>query len=362
MPVKRAGAEVQQNPIRLKNLLREAEQKLEGEGAERGAVRDLLQPAHDLLKKENTFWMQQEEGLILLLGPDEFHSYRLPFELEERVVVGPWFHMRPLARFVQHGGRFFVLTLSQGGVHLFEATRYSLREIELEGIPLSLEEALKYDDFERHVQFHTSASGQGRGRPAAIYHGQGVGTDDARDKDNILRFFRQVDNGVRDRLAEEQVPLVLAGGAHLQGIYREANHYTYLAEEGVDVNPEDLGAKELHRRALEIVAPRLLAPREEAVDDFQRLFGTGRASDDLETVVPAAYHRRVDTLFVPAHLQCWGAFSPERNAAQQHKEARQGDVDLIDEAVAHTLLNTGSVYVLQPDDMPALPVAAIFRY
>jgi len=64
-----------------------------------------------------------------------------------------------------------------------------VKEVELENTPQSLSEAFKYDDPEKQLQFHTRAPAAG-GERAAMFHGHGVGKDDA--KDNILRFFHQV--------------------------------------------------------------------------------------------------------------------------------------------------------------------------
>ncbi len=359
MPVQLVEAQVQQNPIRLKNLLREAEQRLLERDVGEAEISELLAPAQELLREENVFWLHRDVSLVLFLEPGHMHTYSLPVEVEERVVIGRRFHVRPLIRVLQHQGVFYVLALNLGGIHLYEATRFDLNEVALEDVPLWLEEALRYDDFERQIQHHTSSSRHARGKQTAVFHGQGVAGDDARVKQNILRFFRQVDNGVRNVLGSEQAPLILVGVGHLQGIYREANHYTHLIDGGIDCNPEELSASELHRRALAVASPLLNAERDEAVERYSDLSGSDRAADALKTVVPAAYHQRVDTLFVPEGVQCTGTFDPSDHAALQEDN---GGIDLIDEAVAHSLLNAGKVYVLPQNDMPARSVAAIFRY
>lgn len=360
MPVQLVEAQVQQNPIRLKNLLREAAQRLVEKGLEEAAAGELLAPAQALLEEENVFWLHQNAGLVLFFEPGQMHTYSLPLEVTARVVAGRRFHVRPLIRILQQQGLFYVLTLNLGGIHCFEATQFGLKEITLENVPVSLEEAMQYDDFERQIQHHTSSSKQGRGRQAAVFHGHGVAGDDARAKQNILRFFRQVDNGVRELLGSDQAPLILAGAGNAQGIYREANHYTHLVENGIDCNPEELSEAELLRRALEIADPLLKAGRKKAIETFRNLSGTGRTAETLEEVVPAAYNKRIDTLFVPEGIQCQGTFDPVSNRAWRHEEP--GATDLVDEALAHTLLNAGKVYVLPPEEMPAEPLAALFRY
>jgi hypothetical protein len=184
-------------------------------------------------------------------------------------------------------------------------------------------------------------------------------------KDYISRYFHRVDEGLRDLLRDEQAPLVLAGVDYLLPIYREANTYSHLMDEGIEGNPEELRAEELHEQAWAIVQPLFLATQEEAAAQYRQLAGAGseQASNNLRTVVPAAYHGQVETLFVAVGLQQWGTFDSATNAVQLHEEAEPGDEDLLDFAVVHTLLNGGDVYAVEPDKVPdEAHLAAVFRY
>ena len=61
MPTLRAGAEAQQNPIRLKNLLRSVQAKLEESGMEGAEAAGLMAPVRELVD-DPTFWQEQGEG------------------------------------------------------------------------------------------------------------------------------------------------------------------------------------------------------------------------------------------------------------------------------------------------------------
>jgi hypothetical protein len=46
-----------------------------------------------------------------------------------------------------------------------------------------------------------------------------------------------------------------------------------------------------------------------------------------------------------------------------HKKERTGDEDLLESAAIQTLVNGGTVYVVEPEKMPDTdPLAAVFRY
>lgn len=359
MPTHRAGAQIQQDSIRLKNLLREAEEKLTDGGLRGADASDLLAPVEELQENDD-FWRHQGDGLALFLAPGEFYLYRLPIELNELTVVAERFHIKPLIPIISGDGKFFVLALSQNEVRLLQGSRFSVSDIGLKRVPESLADALKYDDPERQLQLHTGTSSRA-GERSAIFHGHGVGTDDT--KNNILRYFQQINKGLHEILREEKAPLVLAGVEYLFPLYREANTYQFILDDGIAGNPEELSDPDLHARAWDIVAPHFLRKRQEAAAKYLELAGTGRASNDIESVAPAAYNKKVELIFIAQGVQQWGAFDRASNKVVLHPHAEPGDVDLVDFAAVHTFLNGGDVHTVRQDESPGGSVtAAVFRF
>jgi len=351
--------ETKQDPIRFKNLLREAEERLKGAGIRSAEAKKLLKPAKSIIK-DGLFWQYQADGLATFISSDLFYHHRLPLKFDELLVVTGRFHIKPLLPLFSPEGRFYILALSQNEVRFFQCTRYSVKEVELENFPRSLSDALKYDDPEKQLQFHTRAPTVG-GERAAMFHGHGVGKDDA--KDNILRYFHQIDDGFRPVLSQEKAPLVLAGVDYLHPIYREANSYPHLMDQGITGNPEELKGEDLHEQAWGILEPHFLKGRDEAVALYKQFAGNERASNSLKEIVPAAYEGRIETLFVAVEVQRWGVFDPDNHEVHLHPEPRSGDEDLLDFAAVHVFLNGGGVYAVTWEEMPdEPPLAAIFRY
>lgn len=360
MPTHRAGVDVQQNPIRFKNLLRESEQQLVSLGMRQVDAARLLKPGNELLGS-GVFWRQQVDGLAAFIAPDLFRHYSVPLHFEELSVVTDRFHLKPLLRLLGNDGRFYVLALSQKDLRLFECTRFGVRQVDLQDVPKSIDEALKYDDPQRQLQYHTGTQGHGAGKRAAMFHGQGVGTDDS--KSNIWRYCLMIDEGLRKVLREERAPLILAGVDYLLPIYREANSYAHLLEKGITGNPDILSAEELQAKAWEIVQPLFQKEQEEAMAKYRQLAGTGIASSDVKEIVSAAGFGRVETLFLPIGKQLWGVFDPATNEVIMHEDAQPGDQDLLDLAGIETFSNGGSVYIVEPEKIGGDQlVAAVFRY
>ena len=355
MPAEKAGAKTRENPIRFKNLIREAEEKV-ADIHETERLKDPLESAKAYID-DYDFWQHQDYGLAFFINSDGLKYYRLPHNFEETVRVGDRFYLKPLLPVLTNDNKFYLLALSQNEVRFFLGSHYNINQIKLPvDVPASLAEALKYDDPEKQQQFHTSGAGN-----SPIYHGQGVGTTD--NKDEIKRFFQQIDAGLTSVLQEEKTPLILAGVEFLLPIYHEANSYNNLLEQGVTGNPENVSTADLHQQAWSIVRPHLEAAKQSAMEQYYQLSGTGEASSQVEAIVVGAANGQVDTLFVTPDANYWGKFDRQANKAELTSETEENSIDLIDFAVTQTYLQGGNVYTVEQSVMPESQQAiAIFRY
>ena len=356
MPTHRAGAEVQQNAIRLKNLLKEAEERLVRGGLRAAEAEKFLEPVQALVKN-SPFWRQQSSGLSLFLCPDFFRTYRLPVEFQPSVVLAERFNVKPLLPLFNTDGRFYVLALSQKDVRLLVCGRYGVKETRPEGMPRNIDEVLKVDAAGRRLRSRSSSSGGTGPRGSTAW------TDDVYTKENVLRYLLQIDKTLRSVLKDERDPLIVAGVEYVFSLYRDVNTYPCLVESAIIGNPDQASAEELHAQALPVVEPWFLREQEEARVRYRQSLGTGLASNNLEEIVPAAHHGRVGYLFVEVGQEKWGTFNPQTGKAVVHNGGKKGDEDLIDLAAIQTLGAGGKVYAVQRDRMPDRePAAALFRY
>jgi hypothetical protein len=363
MPMTREPDKQDENRIRLKNLIKEARTRLTAQDANLRVadVQRLLQPAEELLENGRV-WVDDGVGLAVFLAPNFTQSYTLPLDFEELVVVGKRFHIKPLLPLFSRNNRFYILALSQNEVRLFRATPYSIDEVELETLPTSMAEVLRYEDPEKQLQHHTSrkVSGATNQRGAPVFHGHEVGSE---KKDAIRRYFREVDAGLQNLLANEEAPLVLAAVSYLIPIYRDANTYSHVLEKGIPGNPEEVKPEELQQRAWEVVQPLFAEAQSEAAERYRQLANSDQASNDVAEIVPAAYYGRVDTLFTSLNRQQWGTFNRETGEVTLHVEPGPDDRDLLDVAAVRTFLNGGTVYAVDADEIPGGAIlSALFRY
>lgn len=355
-----AASRTLQGPVRLRKMLDEVESQLLEAGLRRPDTEKLLLPARSLQETSDA-WRSQAGGLAFFLSPALVQYHQLPLRFEDLYVIARRFHTRPLAPLLTGDSRCFVLALSKNHVRLLEATRDGVKEVSLGNTPTSLAEALRYDESEKQLQFHTVSSGAPGGTRDSQYHGQGTGIDES--KNELLRFFQQIDAGLTRLLTGEQAPLVLAAVDYLHALYRDANHYPMLVSGELVGNPDLLSARTLQEQALEVVTPIFRKERSAAISVYHDRIAHGLASSNIHEIAPAACAGRVQTLFMLQGEHLWGAFDDESFTIQMEPAPTAENEDLLDLAAAQTFLHGGDVYVLTAEEMPdQTSIAAVLRF
>lgn len=360
LPTHRTGRNTEQDPIRFKNLLKEAEERLLSKGLRTPEVDEILKPAKDL-QNHPGFWRHQSDGLAVFLSPGKIHAYRLPIRFDELVVVSERFHLKPLLQYFANDGHFYILALSQNQVRLLEGTRHTIDEIPADNVPESISDALQYERYEKQIQFHTGTGAvTGGGERSAVFHGHDPSDE---DKARLQHWFRKVDEELIKFLGGDHSPLVLAGVEYYFPIYRSASAHPNVLESGLPGNPDTSRPDELHAAAWPLVEPLFRKNQEDALNRYRERAAQGNTTSDVQETLSAAFQGRVESLFVPIGVQIWGKIDQEAGSATVHTERVSGDDDLLDLAAIHTFATGGDVFTVQREEMPvSAPVAAILRY
>ena len=357
------GAEVRQDPIRLKNLAAQARDKLVAAGTS-GADADALLTPVLTLAQDYEFWQHQDQGLALFLGGGEMRRHKVPLPLAEQVVVGPGFHVKPLLPVLAADGAFHVLTITADQVRLFDASRFSMVESDANGFPASLDEVNGGSDYQNPVQ----AAPVARPHTASITIGNAQAYGDSPEdwrKGRLVEYVRRIALTLKDRLVSDAVPVVLVADAESGGHFQKLNALGPLLAGVAETNPAAMTQKELHEAAYAIMRPLLDAERQLAAERFAALRGSGdaRAASALEDVVRAAYQGRIGTLLLAEDESAWGRYREESDELAMGEAFAETGEDLLDAAAVRTLQQGGNIHVLPADEMPGGNAAvAILRY
>lgn len=365
MPTYVSGREVKQNPVRLKNLVDQAEEKMLKIGTGQSEVHDYLAPLAELIDNE-VFWQEQDEGLALFLDNNELKIYKIPERFDELVIIGKAFHITPLIPIFKGNGPYYLLALDQEHPRIYQGSKFKLSRIEELDLPESLQKMFdEFYEFHSHLQFHNRTATPNpdiKGRRNGMYFGQGG--DDIDENAEIRNFFHRFDEALMEYLDGENTPLLLAGLGYLHPIYREVNSYPNLVEEGITKDVDPIQLEELHEISWKIVQERYQTNVEKALNVFHQLDNKdGDTTKDLETIVSAAFCKRVNSVFIAENEHIWGRFDHENNKVEIVDVHSPEVQDLLNFAASQTFINGGNVLVLPKKLIPGNnPAAAILRY
>jgi hypothetical protein len=360
MPTHKAGRDVRQDPIELKNLLREAEDKLVGGGMRPTEARDLLEPGR-LLLEDAEFWAQNDAGLAVYIAPEFFRAYRVPIEVEQVCVVNERFDVKPLLGLLE-GKRFYILAVSDNNVRLLECTPRTCQKVDLpEDVETSFKGAIRGGlDSTPGTNRHSGDASNPQSAGGA-FHGMAEEIQREVHEDHMF-YYRQLDEGVRKVLREEKDCVILAAADSVTPFYRQASQLKNISDEFIHGNAEHVPNETLHEQGCAIMEPAWHKELNELQNQFGTAISHNLASRELNEIIPAASMGRVGILFVSTGSTHWGKIN-ENNEVVEADPSEPGVEDLIDRAAVETILTSGQVVVVKPEEMPGNgELAAIYRY
>ncbi len=355
IPTQRGGKEVLEgkNQRHLKSQWKEVKSKLEKDGISKEKLENMSNSVNKLIK-DGDFWRHQSDGLAVFLAENVFEYYTLPVNFEAHHYIGKEFYLKPLVPMFSGKGKFFILEIQPKHVAFFEATNYSITPIEVEDLtPDRLEDRVGWDYEEKHLN-HKG--------PGNTQHGYAPATRER--KDEFLRFFRAVDQGIDKIIHHETVPLIVACEDYLFPIYQEANTYNHLYGECVPGNPNDnRHIIELHAKALEQLQPYFEKEKEEKMVAFKDEVPE-KTSTGVTDILPSIFEGKVDTLFLENREDIFGTFNEENMKVKIENVQTANNTSLMNLAAKKVIEQGGSVYLIEPAFMPEKDskMSALLRY
>lgn len=324
--------------IRLKNTLTQAENVLSDNGWSPPDIQRFFDPVSVLLN-DSVFWSEQAQTLVIYHAADFTEQFRLPYELAgPHVNCSTRFNIRPLLPYFFKDNRFYLLQLSQNQVQLYEANRHYIERLQVEALPGSMDQALRFDDPESRLFAHQKGD-------IIVFHGH-----HPKDEENAMlrRFFNLVDKALCRFLGDSEAPLLLAAVEHYLPIYQSVTDYPHLVDAVVTGNFDDVSAEKLHAAAWPIMRAKFDEARTSARQRLEIGVSADLATDDLQIIVTAAHYGQIDTLFMPQDQRVYGTFDPATGSIEHDDDG----VELLDLAATQVLLQSGEIY--GADELAAL--------
>jgi len=363
LPTYSSGVDIRQNPVRFKQLLREAEAKLYDKEWSKQEVESFLESATNLIS-DTKFWQNQSDGLAVFIYNEGIRYFRLPYEFKESIVVSDKLHVKPLLPLFKGNGQFNILALSKNDVRLFRCTKNSVKEVELEDAPDSVDD-MQVDYDPNNPDIRRLSNPQVTSALSYNTVTQAQGNENDFERNELTRYFRAIDESLMKMHSEEPIPLVLAGVEYLIPIYREKSNYPNIVDDFIRGNPELIDGNQLHAKAWEIIEPLFLKDQELAYEKYQQFSGQNNKLylDKLEKILPAAFNGQVESLIVDNDKTKWGKFNQDNFTVELHDEEKIGDEDLMEYASLLTLSRGGKVFAVDSQLVPdKKEMTAVLRY
>ena len=360
IPTHRSGKDVIEklDTKALKNELKLVKNKLQQNEVNVNQIESFVAPIQELLE-DSGFWRKQTDGLAIFLGKDFFETYKLPIHFEPFNYVGSSFYLKQLMPIFVGDGTFYFMVLQLEDIKLYKMTRENVTEVKINHlIPHRLEESVGFDFEEKGLQFRNQNMSYG----SITYHGHAESDHD--HKDEILRYFREINKGLMTLLENENSPLLVASQDYLFSIYKSVNTYKYLLKNHIPCDPEESDKFLLHEKAWKIMGPIFDKERTEKIDRFEQFDSTDRTSSDINDILPAAFQGKIDTLFVEKGKDIFGVYDEIKHKVEVRENPEITNVSLLNMAAIKTFLQGGKVYLLDRDDMPNpySKINALYRF
>lgn len=340
LPTHRSSPENRQDPIRVKNLVEQATNRLLAEFSKRE-----IAPLLDRLEKliQGIDFRYTLDGLALFANRDFARAVQLPFSLKERVHIDETFFTRDLVFAMNRTPRYWVLVLSEKPTRLYEATRDNLIEIQDGGFPLTHE---------------------GPGGEQSLPGGFGIKKSAYRDEYH-RKFFRQVDNAFKPFLADDPLPIVVVGVDRFLAFFDEVTDNKSSVLVAVKGSHDKTSAYELGELIWPQVKEALAEQRQQVLSELDAAIGARKSVSTIDEVWRFAKEGRGHLLLVeedfhfPAKLdESGGHLLPADDLA-----ASGTMDDAVDQIVEMVLSKQGRVVFLNNGQLAEHQrIALILRY
>ncbi len=259
----------QKDPIRLKNLIKEAENRII-ENYDKRFAKSIIDKINTLANKINPNF--NLDSLILFVNEDIAEFVRLAIPVKGRVIIDKTFATRDLIRSIHEETTYYALVLSRRNARLIMARNDVFIKEFSETWPI--ENTVLYSTDKHKL---STASGQ----------------------DNLIEeFFNRVDKVLIETIKDEILPVVIV----TEG--RNYNHYLKIADKKeiiighLNKNRDEEKPHHIITDAWETVNSIITKQREERISELGKAISSGNLISDINEIWKAVNQGRGKTLFI----------------------------------------------------------------
>lgn len=344
-----------QDKIRFKNLVTEAEKQLQAGGTKRDYAKLIENLDTVLTDLDRQVWRHAEDGLAVFASEDDVCVRKLGYPVDDIAVVSDRFYVKPLIRDFQYGCHCYLLALSKDRFEIYRADNCVLDKLDMpEGVGSKLEDV--FDDFDNR----SSVNAGSYGGLDPLFHGHGSKSEIVEKE--TAKFFRYVNDVFIEHFSRtNDYPVILVGLPQHQADFRAIATIPGLIEQGIEKPPAALQETDLQATACSILKELRDSSIAKVLDMYGLYQSRDLASSDPSEIAHALVQRKVAILFIDENAVVPGLMNEDTGSISRETSG-QWDGDLADQFVRLTFAGGGEVYSVTKDLMPSdTGVAAILR-
>jgi hypothetical protein len=336
-PTHRTAPSNRQDPIKVKNLVRKAIDRLHGEFNKRevaAVVKNLQQLVRDV------DWEHTLDGLALFAGKDRSAAVSLPFRMKPRAMIDETFATRDLVYAFNRAPPYRVLVLSHLS-RLYDAWTTVLDE---------------------HVARPFPMVHRGPGGASKLPGGQGINRSAVRDE-AVRTFFRSVDDAAAAVQKADPLPLIVVGVERNLAFYREVTRQAPAIRGMLAGNHDRTSPSALGKLVWPVFDSGATLQRTEALVQLDQAVSAHRHASGIDQVWRAAVGARCRTLLVEKDFKYPADLSPEGDRLLPYTGKGAGALDdAVDETIERVMDTGGEVFFYAPGDLDVhQKIAAVLR-
>jgi hypothetical protein len=334
LPTHRTAPANTADPILLKNLLREAQDRLAQEFTAR--------ESHDVLARLENLAAGIDhnhnlEGLALFANPTHASFVRVPYPVPARVVVDENFATRDLLQAFNRSVHYYLLKITTEEANLYEGFRDTLYPVVTpNGFPVTM-----------------------------FYPSGNLNPKDANTREGQVReFFNRIDKLMLEVYKSEPLPVVVAGVERNAAYLRQVADRPALYETFLDGNFDKTSDHDLGKQAWPLVANALANWRAEQLLRLKAAESSGKFVAGLGECWRMAQEGRVELLLLDEKYAQPATLNPDGSLTPVDDPTTPGVLDDAADEVAEAVVRTRGQVVFVP--IGTLEghqrIAAVLRY
>lgn len=314
-----------QDEILLKNLLREAEERVSSQYKQR-SVAPLLNRLKTVADKIHRDYLLDSLHLFLSNDTEEIVKLSVP-TAENRVEVDETFNIRTLIKAYNRTDEYLILLLSQGGVSLYRAVN-----------ELITDEVVN-DDFPIEANPYVALNNEEK--------------SDSKHMDDLVReYFNTIDKAVIRLYNEKELPLVvISTESNYARLMQVADRpEVYLGHEPLDYNKTS--THNLGLQGWKVVKREQSLERSSAIQEIEEAISPAKVLTDLQEIYQASLDGRGDLLMIREDFSQAVRMTSDRTfELAEDKNAPDVVDDIVGIIAREVLSRNGRVYFTSQEDL-----------